>query len=219
MTVDFIYDKTRLVEGKAAVNRLRITVDEQVHTNIPKEIYEDRLALHRLVLGESIDGLRTEKGPYFVPDGIVSATNPNLVSFGYRQVLPPDSLYDVYIVVKYLGSFENDGPEFRSLQHPANLRSIQINRVYLAPEELEQRRLVKRQKYGEMNLCTGMPCPETGLWEGWTENGATDMLVVRKGDAFQHARLSSNVNHRDWYRFASARWMWLKDHEAFNQDG
>jgi hypothetical protein len=215
MTVDLIFDKTRLVDGNPAVDRLRIEVAENVQTNIPKESYEDRLKLHRLVVGESIDGVRTETGPYFVPDGIVAMTDPNLVSFGYRQLLPPESLYDVYTVVTYLGQFNHDGPEFRSLQHPLNLRGIQINRVYLTPEQLEQRRLAKRQKYGMMNLRTGMLCPETGIWESWTETGPSDQMLVWAGQTFGRV-FTIPRRIQSWSPMVDGRWMWAQAYEPMD---
>ncbi|MCA8277947.1 hypothetical protein LGN17_36350 [Burkholderia sp. AU30280] len=219
MTVDFIYDESRVIDGKPAVNELRIDVDEHVQTNIPKESYEARLPLHRLVVGESIDGVRTETSPYFLPAGIVAADNPNRARFGYRKLLPPDSPYDVYVGVDYLGKFENDGPEFLSLKNSVNLRAIQIYRVYLTPKELQQREQAKRQKYGEMNLRTGMPCPETGMWQGFAENCTPDVAVVWQGQKFPSVRTLTHLEEREQRRsttWVDGRWMWLREFDDSN---
>ncbi|MCA8277943.1 hypothetical protein LGN17_36330 [Burkholderia sp. AU30280] len=222
MTVDFIYDKARLVDGKPAVNELRIDVDEHVQTNIPKEVFETRFSLHRRVVGESIDGVRTETSPYFLPSGIVAADNPNRARFGYRQLLPPDSPYDVHVGMDYLGKFENDGPEFRSLKNSVNLRAIQINRVYLTPKELQQREQAKRQKYGEMGLRTGMPCPETGVWQGFAESCTPDVTVVWKGRKFPSVRTLTHLEEREQRRptsWVDGRWMWLREIDSTSLSG
>jgi hypothetical protein len=212
MSIYFMFDKSRLVDGKPTVDRLRIEVAENVQTNIPKESYEDRLKLHRRVVGQSIDGVRTETEPYFLPSGIVAGDDPNRARFSYRQPMPPDSPYDVLIGVDYLGLFKHDGPEFRSLQHPLNLRGIQINRVYLTPEQLEQRRLAKRQKYGMMNLRTGMLCPETGIWESWTETGPSDQIVVWAGQTFGRV-FTIPRRIQSWSPMVDGRWMWADEYD------
>jgi hypothetical protein len=217
MAVYFVLDKLHLVDGKPSIDFFRIKVDDSVRTDIPYAEL-DSLGLHRVVRGELIDGLRTEPGDFFAPTGIADVSRfypKNYVGFTYRMPLSPDSLFDVYAGFGYLGQWinENGTAVLSNFRNAIDLRDLGVSRHYLTPDELEQRRLAKRRKYGEMNLCTGMLCPETGLLEGWTENGATDMLVVRKGDAFQVGRLSNNVGHRDWYRFANARWMWLNEYE------
>jgi hypothetical protein len=212
MSIYFMFDKSRLVDGKPTVDRLRIEVAENVQTNIPKESYEDRLKLHRRVVGQSIDGVRTETEPYFLPSGIVAGDDPNRARFSYRQPMPPDSPYDVLIGVDYLGLFKHDGPEFRSLQHPLNLCGIQINRVYLTPEQLEQRRLAKRQKYGMMNLRTGMLCPETGIWESWTETGPSDQILVWAGQTFGRV-FTIPRRIQSWSPMVDGRWMWADEYD------
>ncbi|MBN3804897.1 hypothetical protein GXB81_17835 [Paraburkholderia sp. Ac-20336] len=105
----------------------------------------------------------------------------------------------------YKGKYGHDGPEFRSLQNPRDLRSIKITRWYLTPEQLEQRYLDKRQKYGMMNLRTGMVCPETGLWESWMQAGIVGKAVVRAGDRFKpYLRLDMPP--------AEVRWMWAGEY-------
>ncbi|MCX4172780.1 MULTISPECIES: hypothetical protein [Paraburkholderia] len=94
------------------------------------------------------------------------------------------------------------------------LMDVILSRAYpaLTREKREQRRLdqqaEKRQKYGMMNLCTGMLCPETGLWEGWSENGATDKLFIRAGARFDEVRLHA------WEpgvceQWVNGKWFWL----------
>ncbi|MBN3846352.1 hypothetical protein G3N58_05830 [Paraburkholderia sp. Ac-20342] len=201
VTVDFRFDKLLLVDGKPSVKTVMIGIDSLTTTDIPKESYEATLNLHRVVRGESIDSVRNERSSYFSPRGVIIGGDPDTVDFVYRQLLPPDSPYDVYVTVTYKGKYGHDGPEFRSLQNPRDLRSIKITRWYLTPEQLEQRYLAKRQKYGMMNLRTGMVCPETGLWESWMQAGIVGKAVVRAGDRFKpYLRLDMPP--------ADVRWMW-----------
>ncbi|WP_256991435.1 hypothetical protein [Burkholderia sp. AU6039] len=106
---------------------------------------------------------------------------PNLRSFRYRSKDIPGSKFPVNVNLFYVNSLDGSSPPF--------LDEVRIRRTYkiLTPEERRQRRLeerqAKRQKYGEMNLCTGMLCPETGLWEGFS-TVSSHSLVVYKGRAF-----------------------------------
>lgn len=169
LTAQFFFDKTRTVDGAPAVKRFVLTVDTYFEPHIHMSDYETRLGLQRLVRGEKIDGLRVVKREFFNPGNRCPGCNPNNVILGYRLPLTPDSLFDVYADFNYLGN--RDAPDYLSLRDPGNLREITFNRRYLTPEQLDDRRAARRQQYGLMDLRTGMLCPETAIWEGWTENG------------------------------------------------
>ncbi|KAE8757845.1 hypothetical protein FSO04_21840 [Paraburkholderia madseniana] len=195
-------------DKEASALSFQLEFNDGVSTRIRKEDYETRLGLHRLVEGESIDGTRTESLRYFNPWVIDPTSSPDGVTFAYRLPMPVDSPYDVYVNVDYEAKFEHDGPEFASLQSPVDLRRIEVRRSYLTLQELEQRRLAKRQKYGMMNLCTGMLCPETGLWEGWSENGATDKSFIRAGARFDEVSLHTwEPGVRE--QWVNGKWIWL----------
>jgi|GEM_PF-989182 len=206
MTIDFIYNKLKLVDGKPGIDSFSIKISDDIHTNIPYERFES-LGLHRLVRGESIDGVRIEQGDFFVPVGVADASRfypENFFGFNYRLPMPPDSLFDVYVGLGYLGEWRDQGggeAKLSKVRKAVDLRNLGISRHYLTPEELEQRHLAKRQKYGMMDLRTGMVCPETGLWESWTQAGIVGKAVVRAGDRFKpHLRLDMPP--------AEVRWMW-----------
>ncbi|HHY6932798.1 TPA: hypothetical protein ACV4T7_006797, partial [Burkholderia ambifaria] len=92
---------------------------------------------------------------------------PNLQSFRYRSKDISGSKFPVNVDLFYVNPPDGSTPPF--------LDEVRISRAYkiLTPEEREQRRLeeqqAKRHKYGLMNLCTGMLCPETGIWQGYTK--------------------------------------------------
>jgi len=207
LTAQFFFDKTRTVDGAPAAKRFVLTVDTYFEPHIHMSDYETRLGLQRLVRGEKIDGVRIEVGDFFNP-GRCPDCNPNNLILGYRLPLSPDSLFDVNADFNYLG--KHDAPDYASLRDPENLRVITFTRTYLTPAELEQRRAARRQQYGLMDLRTGMLCPETAIWEGWTENGPTDATIVYAGKTFPTAR---NVPYENPipYEWVDARWMWLRE--------
>jgi hypothetical protein len=207
LTAQFFFDKTRIVDGAPAVKRFVLTVDTYFEPHIRMSDYETRLGLRRLVRGEKIDGLRTEISEFFNP-GRCADCDRNNVLLGYRSPLPPDTLFDVYGNFDYLGN--NDSPDYASLRDPENLRKITFTRTYLTPAELEQRRAARRQQYGLMDLRTGMLCPETAIWEGWTENGATDRTLVWAGEPFSRAR-NVPIEKQLPFDWVPARWMWLRE--------
>jgi hypothetical protein len=210
MTVQFIFDGNRLENGKPVAANFRLKVSSRLTVRIRKEDYEAQFGLHRLIRGESIDGVRTEQRTFFNPTGIIAVRNPDWVTFGYRSPLPADSVFDVYAGFDYIGKFLHDGPEFKSLQNPEDLRAVTVTRRYLTAEELDQRRAARRQKYGMMDLRTGMICPETAVWEGWTENGPTDRTLVWAGEAFSRAR-NVPIEKQLPFDWVPARWMWLRE--------
>ncbi|BAX63065.1 hypothetical protein [Burkholderia stabilis] len=136
---------------------------------------------------------------------------PNLQAFRYRSKDIPGSKFPVDVELFYANPLDGSFPQ--------KLSTIEISRAYtiLTPEERKQRRLeerqAKRQKYGEMNLCTGMLCPETGLWEGYSTVSSSDKLVVYKGQKFPKVRtLTPREEHeqRRVTEFVAGQWMWLR---------
>ncbi|RQQ61115.1 hypothetical protein [Burkholderia stagnalis] len=136
---------------------------------------------------------------------------PNAQTFRYRTKDTPSSKFPVDIELFYVnplaGSF------------PPKLAEIRISRDYriLTPEERKQRRLeerrAKRKKYGEMNLCTGMLCPETALWQGYTKTSSSDQLVVHKGQRFPTIRTLTPREEYEQRRnteHVAGQWMWLR---------
>ncbi|NML30656.1 hypothetical protein [Paraburkholderia antibiotica] len=144
MSALFFYDKLKLVDGKPRIDFFQLEVDSDLRTNIPYECF-DNLGLHRLVRGETIDGVRREGMDFFVPSGALDITGfygKNYVSFGYRLALPPDSLFDVYLGASYDVEWidANEAPVLGNIRKAENLRDLGVSRHYLTPRELEQRR-------------------------------------------------------------------------------
>jgi hypothetical protein len=209
-SISFVYNKLKLIDGKPGIDFFGLKVSGGVRTSIPYQRFES-LGLHRLVRGESIDGVRIEEGTFFVPVGVADAARfypENLFAFNYRSPMPPDSLFDVYASLGYLGEWKDESggmAELSRVEKAVDLRDIGISRHYLTPEELERRRLAKRQKYGMMDLRTGMVCPETGMWEGWTQAGLVGNALIHAGDKFGQIQ-------RPGAPSANARWMWSSAH-------
>ncbi|WP_157381128.1 hypothetical protein [Burkholderia ubonensis] len=221
ISATFSYDKLNRIDGKPSLYGMSLKIRDDVYTSIPYETW-DHLGLHRLTYGELIDGARTETGDFFDPTGRRDITGwdpKNYVTFSYRLPMPPDSLFDVGAGFGYLGEWINERGDatLTNFRNAVNLRDLGIGRHYLAPEELQQRQLAKRQKYGEMNLCTGMVCPETAIWQAWTSNGPTDAHVVFEGRPFPTARNLTQEEAKEQQRYPTwehARWMWLNEYNA-----
>ncbi|AOJ64931.1 hypothetical protein WJ32_20485 [Burkholderia ubonensis] len=137
---------------------------------------------------------------------------PNLQSFRYRSKDIPGSKFPVNVELFYANPLDGSFPPM--------LTEIEISRAYkiLTPAERKQRRLEerqeKRQKYGEMNLCTGMLCPETGLWQGYTKTSNPNRLVVRKGQRFPMVRTlmhQEELAQRRRSELVAGQWMWLRE--------
>ncbi|WP_155774619.1 hypothetical protein [Burkholderia stagnalis] len=137
---------------------------------------------------------------------------PNEQSFRYRSKNVPGSKFPVNVDLAYANPLDGSFPQM--------LAEVMIKRAFtiLTPEERKQRRLeerqAKRQKYGEMNLCTGMLCPETGLWEGFTPVSSSNQLVVYKGRQFPEVRTLTPREEREQRRVTehvAGQWMWLRE--------
>ncbi|MBN3776282.1 hypothetical protein G3O06_01730 [Burkholderia sp. Ac-20345] len=219
MSVRFTLDKLNLIDGRPRIGAFSIKVNDGIHTDVPYDRFE-KLGLRRVERGESIDGVRAEQGDFFYPAGVadVNGTRPrNYATFSYRLPLSADSPFDVYAGFGYLGDWINEASRAWTLSNFRNavdLRILNIARNYLTPAELQQREQAKRQKYGEMNLRTGMPCPETGVWQGFAENCTPDVTVVWKGRKFPSVRTLTHQEERDQRRSTSwvdGQWMWLRE--------
>ncbi|MBN3805573.1 hypothetical protein GXB81_21325 [Paraburkholderia sp. Ac-20336] len=144
VSIKFSFDKTRLTDRKPTVRYFQIRVNGNLKTHIAKENYETYLGLHRLVYGELIDGVRKEQGHFFSPGMGDFLGDRNHVGLSYRLPLSADSPFDVYADFYFEG--RDDPPDYVSLKTADNLRSVTITRIYLTPEELDQRRMAKTQK-------------------------------------------------------------------------
>ena len=150
-------------------------------------------------------------------------SEPNLEGYRYRSKDVPGSKFPVDVSLFYVISPDGSSPPF--------LDEVRISRAYkiLTPEERKQRRLeeqqAKRQKYGEMNLCTGMLCPETGIWQGYSKTSESHRLLVRKGQKFPDVRKLTprEQAQRQQYTnlFEPGRWMWLEEYDnpRWTQEG
>ncbi|RQR21821.1 hypothetical protein DIE23_37790 [Burkholderia sp. Bp9143] len=139
---------------------------------------------------------------------------PNLQSFRYRSKDIPESKFPVDVDLGYINPVDGSFSQ--------KLWIIDIRRAYkiLTPKEREQRRLeeqqAKRHKYGLMNLCTGMLCPETGIWQGYTKTSSSDIHMIRKGHKFPDVRTLTprEQAERNQYTnlFEPGQWMWVKEY-------
>jgi hypothetical protein len=152
-----------------------------------------------------IDGVRKEALAYEARP-ILSTQDPDRLRLNLRLPLSDDSPFDVRAILVYRANPNEPGQS--NLDNTTYLRSIEIWRDYLTPEELEERNFAKRKQYGYMNLRTGMLCPETGWWEGWAAEGQIDKQVVRQNTLFPQAGFGSNRSAPDGARFVDAQWMW-----------
>ncbi|WP_257010712.1 hypothetical protein [Burkholderia ubonensis] len=138
-------------------------------------------------------------------------STPNAQDFRYRSKNILASKFPVDVELGYANPLDGSIPQ--------KLATIELRRVYtiLTPEERRQRRLeerqAKRQKYGEMNLCTGMLCPETGLWQGYAHGSSSCQFVIRKGQRFPVVRTltpSEELEQRRRSEFLAGQWMWVR---------
>ncbi|WP_157651569.1 hypothetical protein [Burkholderia ubonensis] len=223
ITVEFFYDKLSPINGKPRLDGFELKVKEGVNTNIPYETW-DGLGLARAKRGALIDGVRADQGDFFDPTGLRDITGwdpKNYVTFSYRLPMPPDSPFDVGAGFGYLGEWisEQGGATLSNFRNAVNLRDLGVGRHYLTPDELHERELAKRQKYGEMNLRTGMPCPETGVWQGFAGNCTPDVTVVWKGQRFPSVRTLTHLEEREQRRptnWVDGQWMWLREVDDSN---
>jgi hypothetical protein len=96
----------------------------------------------------------------------------------------------------------------------ARLDQITITRAYpyLTPatrkKKREEQNQKKRQTYGYMDLCTGATCPESGVWEGWTKEGPTDVMRFERGQQFDAVRTVS-LEQGGSCPMVPGQWFWL----------
>ncbi|WP_176041505.1 hypothetical protein [Burkholderia stabilis] len=142
-------------------------------------------------------------------------STPNAQDFRYRSKNISSSKFPVDVNLGYANPLDGSFPQ--------RLAIIQLKRAYtiLTPEEREQRRLeeqqAKRHKYGLMNLCTGMLCPETGIWQGYTKTSDSDIHLIWKGQKFPDVRRLTprEQAERGQYTnlFEAGQWMWLEEYQ------
>jgi hypothetical protein len=151
---------------------------------------------------------------YWVSDGEIihenkltrSPQTPDVQTYRYRSKNVEGSKFPVNVQVEYYDPI--NGSSAPELVH------VSMRRAYpmLTPEQREQRRLeqehAKRAKYGYMGLRTGMLCPETGWWEGWSVEGLIDKQVVRQSKTFPQACFPPNRYGVNGERLVDAQWMW-----------
>jgi hypothetical protein len=126
-------------EGIAS--EFRLGVEEWITSTIPRDMFDSRLKLHRIVEGELIDGVRREGGHFFNPQNIHRRGDPKMVTLFYRYKTPDDSAFDVTAGIDYRGQ-GTDG----SLENTRNFRRLIFNRVYLSADRLRQRDEARRPK-------------------------------------------------------------------------
>jgi hypothetical protein len=143
VSIEFLFKK-RSVDKKLIPDYFELRVSGHCTTHIARESYETYLGLHRLVYGESIDGIRKEPRTFFNPGLGDFLGDRNHVGLSYRLPLPDDSPFDVYADFDFQG--RNDPPDYASLKTADNLRSVTITRTYLTPKELEERRMAKHPR-------------------------------------------------------------------------
>jgi hypothetical protein len=206
----FTLDRERAIDVRGRGRRFEVEPVSWKSASIPREAIEQRLGLHRVQLGELVDGVRKETLVYEVRP-MLGMQDPDEVSFNLRLPLPDDSPFDVRATLVYRANPEEPGQS--ELDTTTYFRSIEIRRVYLTPEELEERNFAKRKQYGYMNLRTGMLCPESGWWEGWTAQNHIDKQVIRQGQLFPQASLGPNRTAPDGAWIVDAQWMWHGPYE------
>ncbi|MEK6353252.1 MAG: hypothetical protein V4796_14340 [Burkholderia cenocepacia] len=195
-------DKVKIVPGG-----VRIALDVRV-AGLPESEIKSLLQLENYW----VDGKgRREYGNQV---GGHTPSEPNLEGYRYRSKDVRGSKFPVDVSLFYFTSSDGSSPPL--------LVEVRISRAYqiLTPEERKQRRLeeqqAKRQKYGEMNLCTGMLCPETGIWQGYSKTSESHRLLIRKGQKFPDVRKLTpwEQAQRQQYTnlFEPGRWMWLEEY-------
>ncbi|KAG8153749.1 hypothetical protein [Burkholderia catarinensis] len=139
---------------------------------------------------------------------------PNLQSFRYRSKYIPGSKFPIDVDLGYINPVDGSFPK--------KLWIVDIRRAYkiLTPEEREQHRLkeqqAKRHKYGLMNLCTGMLCPETGIWQGYTKTSSSDIHLIWKGQKFPDVRKLTPWEQAEQNQYTNlfepGQWMWVEEY-------
>ncbi|WP_322101615.1 hypothetical protein [Paraburkholderia sp. J41] len=185
--------------------------------NIDQNIIKNQLNLSGYWVGS--------EGKRFEGNDIGAGLPPNTQEhrYRYRAENISGSEFPVDVELYYFDNPDNE----REVRKPGFWR-IDIRRAYpyLTPEMRKQKRdeerESKREKYGYMNLCTGAICPETGIWEGWTKDGPTDVLRVEKGRKFDVVRTVSINQSTAPCPMIEGQWMWLcalQDERGFVWNG
>ncbi|WP_250471127.1 hypothetical protein [Caballeronia sp. GAFFF1] len=191
---------------------VEIRLQSDTRVKIKGDELMEALGLRPTKAGELIDGVRRESLEHyaFVP---IPDANANRVHLNYRLPQADDSDFEVYAGFEYE---RFPGQLNTAVDNMDSFRQLEVSRQYLTPEELNQRNHAKRQKYGYMDLRTGMLCPETGWWEGWTIHNHVDKAIIRAGQAFPKANLPIGANASQGAWFVDAQWLW---HGPYEEEG
>jgi hypothetical protein len=150
------------------------------------------------------DGIRYEKndmGPGLPPANL-------LHSYRYRASAGENGRFPVDVELFFLDPAPNNP------SGEVRLDRITIDRdyPYLTPamrkKKREEQNQKKRQTYGYMDLCTGATCPESGVWEGWTKEGPTDVMRFERGQQFDAVR-SVSLEQGGSCPMVPGQWFWL----------
>ncbi|MDR6375853.1 MULTISPECIES: hypothetical protein [Paraburkholderia] len=131
-----------------------------------------------------------------------------LHTYRYRANDGEHGRFPVDVEFFFLDALPND------LSSKVLLIKITIVRAYpyLTPamrkKKREEQNQKKRQTYGYMNLCTDAPCPESGVWEGWTKDGPTDVMRFERGQKFDAVRTVS-LEQGGSCPMVPGQWFWL----------
>ncbi|WOD16673.1 hypothetical protein [Paraburkholderia kirstenboschensis] len=169
--------------------------------------------INRRVLEERLD----LAGYWVDSDGIMNEKNDMgaglppamlLHPYRYRANAGDNGRFPVDVELFFLDPAPND-PSGK-----VRLDRITIDRdyPYLTPamrkKKREEQNQKKRQTYGYMNLCTDAPCPESGVWEGWTKEGPTDVMRFERGQKFDAVR-SVSLEQGGSCPMVPGQWFWL----------
>ncbi|MEC5407510.1 hypothetical protein VOM14_18345 [Paraburkholderia sp. MPAMCS5] len=171
-------------------------------TGVSRRLLEQRLDL----AGYWIDAAGVREEGNDLGSGLPPAEL--LHTYRYRANAGEHGRFPVDVELFFLDPAPNDS------SRKTRLIKITIDRdyPYLTPamrkKKREEQNQKKRQTYGYMNLCTGTPCPETGVWEGWTDSGSTDVMEFARGQIFDAVR-SVLLEQGGSCPMVVGRWFWL----------
>ena len=151
MTVTFVFEKPKLINGEPRVSEFGIRITDSLHTNIPWERFES-LGMKPIRRGDKFEDGRTAKGEFFYPLGIIDALGglpKNLVELIFHVPVRKDSPFWAGATLDYLGEWISYPPVESNFRHTGDVRKIGIGRSDLTPEDIQQRYHASGLKYDE----------------------------------------------------------------------
>ncbi|MFT4064499.1 hypothetical protein [Paraburkholderia sp.] len=134
--------KEQLEQARDGIaSEFHLGVEAWLTSTIPRDMFDSRLDLQRVVPGELIDGVRREGGHYFNPHNISPRGDPDMVTLLYRYQMPNDSLFDVTARIDYMGQGTDE-----SLDDTQNFRRLTFYRDYLSADKQRQRDEARQYK-------------------------------------------------------------------------